>query len=253
MIFCLHGLGSTGLSYIEVAEQLKAEFRIISIDAPGHGKTPPFKYGEEYEMTRMADWLNEAIDQLDVGPFYFLSHSWGSFVALHFTARYPDKVRGNILLDGGYQGKRHSNQTVEEEVAYYEADFEQVWETWEDFLALVKSETLNWTKLKLEAAKDLSLYKDHQYYWHARGETAAHIIRAMHKDDMEDIYYKLDPAILLLRATLPKSMEERRNKTAAIFKDKTGGEVKAIQGTTHLLHWDRPDIVIEEIRNRWEQ
>jgi pimeloyl-ACP methyl ester carboxylesterase len=39
VIFCLHGLGSTSLSFIEIAEKLKMEFRIISIDAPGHGKT----------------------------------------------------------------------------------------------------------------------------------------------------------------------------------------------------------------------
>jgi len=34
VIFCLHGLGSTSLSFIEIAEQLKAEYRLISIDVP---------------------------------------------------------------------------------------------------------------------------------------------------------------------------------------------------------------------------
>lgn len=29
VIFCLHGLGSTGLSFIEIAEELKGEYRII--------------------------------------------------------------------------------------------------------------------------------------------------------------------------------------------------------------------------------
>ena len=43
VIFCLHGLGSTSLSFIEIAEELKEEYRFISVDAPGHGKTPHLK------------------------------------------------------------------------------------------------------------------------------------------------------------------------------------------------------------------
>ena len=252
VIFCLHGLGSTGLSFIEVAHDLQEEFRIISIDAPGHGKTSPFTHAQHYEMENMADWLEEVVGILQLNSFYFLSHSWGSFAALFYAAKYPEKVKGCILIDGGYQGKRHSEQTVEDEVAYYEQDFEQVWETWEDFLALVQSETLHWSSMKLEAAKDLCLYQNQRYYWHARGETAAHFIRAMHKDEAEGIYHKVKAPVLLLRATLPVSMEAQRLKTAAIFKEKTLGEVKCIPGTTHLLHWDRPDVVVNEIKKRWK-
>ncbi|PFA67173.1 lipase [Bacillus sp. AFS015802] len=251
IIFCLHGLGSTGLSFIEIAHVLKDEYRIISIDAPGHGKTTPFERGEEYEMNKMADWLNEVIEVLEIESFYFLSHSWGSFVSLFYAVKYPERIRDCILIDGGYQGKRHSKQSVEEEVAYYEDDFEQVWETWDDFLDLVKSETLNWTSLKMEAAKDLALCSHHHYHWHARGKTAAHIIRAMHKDEAEDIFHKIESSVLLLRATLPEGQEDNRKKTADIFKEKTGGEVRSILKTTHLLHWDRPEIVVEEIRKRW--
>ena len=43
VIFCLHELGSTSLSFIEIAEELKEEYRFISVDAPGHGKTPHLK------------------------------------------------------------------------------------------------------------------------------------------------------------------------------------------------------------------
>ncbi len=252
VIFCLHGLGSTGLSFIEIANDLKEDYRIISIDAPGHGKSAPFERGEDYEMNNMAEWLNEVIELLEIDSYYFLSHSWGSFVALFYAAKYPDKIMALMLIDGGYQGKRHSRQTVEEEVAYYEKDFEQTWGTWEDFLTLVKSETLNWSSLKMVAAQDLSLYHDQQYYWHARGETAAHIIRAMHKDEAEDIYHKIENPVLLLRASLPENLAENRKKTADNFKVQVKGEVKCIPDTTHLLHWDRPEIVVREIRQRWK-
>ena len=106
VIFCLHGLGSTSLSFIEIAEELKEEYRFISVDAPGHGKTPPFERTEDYEMQNLANWLNEIINELRIEYFYFLSHSWGSFVALFYLLHHSEKVQGSILIDGGYQTKR---------------------------------------------------------------------------------------------------------------------------------------------------
>ena len=125
VIFCLHGLGSTSLSFIEIAEELKEEYRFISVDAPGHGKTPPFERTEDYEMHNLANWLNEIINELRIKYFYFLSHSWGSFVALFYLLNHPEKVQGSILIDGGYQTKRLREETLEEEIAYYEKDFDK--------------------------------------------------------------------------------------------------------------------------------
>ncbi|MEM5685370.1 alpha/beta fold hydrolase [Bacillus toyonensis] len=105
VIFCLHGLGSTSLSFIEIAEKLKEEYRLISIDAPGHGKTPPFERTEDYEMQNLANWLNEIINELKIEHFYFLSHSWGSFVALFYLLHNPEKVLGVFSLMEGTKRK----------------------------------------------------------------------------------------------------------------------------------------------------
>ena len=37
-IICFHGLGSTKLSFIEMAEFLKDKYHVVSFDLPGHGK-----------------------------------------------------------------------------------------------------------------------------------------------------------------------------------------------------------------------
>jgi pimeloyl-ACP methyl ester carboxylesterase len=251
LIFCLHGLGSTGLSFIEVAEQLKDKYRVISIDAPGHGKTPPFDNPEQYEMPNIITWINNILDYLNIENFYFLSHSWGSFVALFYLMNYPERVDGTILIDGGYQSKRRSQQTMEEEVAYYEKDFEEYVETWDEFRDVVKGDSDRWNSYRELYANDLLLRKDDKFYWHARGITAGHIIKAMYKHEIEDIYEKLPSNILLLRATLPEKLDEQRNMTCGIFQQKTGAKVKLVPNTTHLLHWDNPDIVVEEIKKNW--
>ncbi|MGM0851157.1 MAG: alpha/beta fold hydrolase [Bacillota bacterium] len=47
VMFGLHGLGSTGLRFIDVAEELKEDYRIISIDTEGNQK--PMEIGKKEE------------------------------------------------------------------------------------------------------------------------------------------------------------------------------------------------------------
>ena len=252
VIFCLHGLGSTSLSFIEVAEQLKNEFRFISIDAPGHGKTIPFEKIEEYEMPSMVNWLNNILNFLHIEKFFFLSHSWGSFVSLFYILNFPEKVKGAILIDGGYQTKRLQVKSLEEEVSYYLSDFEDYVETWEQFLdEAVYGDVSRRSSLLNLAGKDLALEKDNRFYWHARGETAGNIIKAMHKHETVDIYEELPSNILLLRASLPKEQDDYRGLTSKLFEEKARGIVKLIPNTSHMLHWDNPDLVVDEIRENW--
>lgn len=50
---------------------------------------------------------------------------------------------------------------------------------------------------------------------------------------------------------MPKEKGKDRDETAKIFEQITGGTVKKIHNTTHMLHWDKPDVVVEEILRRW--
>lgn len=199
VIFCLHGLGSTSLSFIEIAENLKDNYRFIAIDAPGHGKTPPFERTEDYEMQHLAYWLNKIVSALKIERFYFLSHSWGSFVALFYLLNNPEKVLGSILIDGGYQTKRLQEETMEEEIAYYEKDFDEyVFNNWDEFIKSEKEIYTRWSPLLERAVKDLGIEMDNKVCWHARGTTASNIIRGMHKDETINIYEKLPANIVLL-------------------------------------------------------
>lgn len=173
VIFCLHGLGSTALSFIEIAEVLKDEFRIIAVDAPGHGRTAPFANPEDYEMPRMAEWLEGVIQALKLKDFYFLSHSWGSFAHLFYLLENRDKVRGSILIDGGYQAKSLGSISEADEAAYYRKDFEDSWSTWEEFLNEAVYSGTRRSEALDRAGEDLALMKDGRYYWHARGGTGA--------------------------------------------------------------------------------
>ncbi|KOP78765.1 alpha/beta fold hydrolase [Cytobacillus solani] len=252
IIFCLHGLSGTALTFIEIAEKLKDEYRFISIDAPGHGQTTSFKSPDEYEMPNFISWLNELFKIINIDQFYFLSHSWGSFVSLFYLVNYPEKIKGTILIDGGYQTKRLKGQTMDEDAASYEKAFnEYVFVNWDEFINTEKKAYKRWSPLLEIAAKDRAVEKDGMIYLNIKGTTANSIVKAMHKHETEDIYQYLPPSIILLRATLPNSWNGYREKVVRTFIEKTNGLVKEIPNATHMLHWDSPEIVVEEIKTNW--
>lgn len=253
VIFCLHGLGSTGLSFIEIAEELKEEFRIISIDAPGHGQTQPFNFERNYEFPQMCEWLNKVLEKLNVNYFFFLSHSWGSFIALYYLINNSHKVKGSILIDGGYQSKKLGKVSLNKEIEFYKKDFEDYCESWEEFLDVaVYCGSPRRTKLLDIAGRDLALIKDNKYYWHARGATAGSIIKAMHKNEILDFFDEVpNTDIVMLRASLPLESEGFRQHASNVFEIRTNSTVKVIPLVSHMLHWDNPSVVVNEIRERW--
>lgn len=173
-------------------------------------------------------------------------------MSLYYIVEFPEKVKGTPLIDGGYQTKWRAEKSMELEIAYYEKDFEEyVFNNWDDFLASEKVAYSRWSPLLEVAVKDLGIESNNQVIWHVRGTTAKHMIQAMYKNETEDIYEQLPPDIHLLRATLPKKMDENRTFTSEIFKQRGNGKVHLIENTTHMLHWDKPDVVVNEIRKNW--
>ena len=92
-IVCVHGLGSSAYSFLELAHELEEQFHFISIDLPGHGKTQAFRADDEYGIDNLTRWLKQVLDEICQGPVNFLAHSWGGCIALHYAARYPERVK----------------------------------------------------------------------------------------------------------------------------------------------------------------
>lgn len=252
-IVCLHGLGSTSLSFIEIAEALADEFRLIAIDLPGHGKTPAFSDPLHYRMKPFTDWIDEVLHILDIKRFYALSHSWGSVLSLYYLIEHADRVLGTILIDGGYHSKRLYGLSVEEEVAFYKQDFEDSVSTWDEFLDIaVYAPNARRSPSLDQAGADLLRMEEGRFHWHARGETAAAIVRALHHEDVLDFLPDVPPMdIQLYVATLPTDQASIRQQATNRLHEMTQATVHFVPETGHLLHWDSPDVIIEAIRHYW--
>ena len=257
-IICFHGLGSTSLSFIEVGYLLQNEYYIISIDLPGHGKTPQFLKEEDYYMPNMVKWIDRIVSNITENSFFILAHSWGADIALHYISMYSSKVIKAVLLDGGYYiktdlyayktSKLGNIDSLQKEIDYYINDFnEYCFDTLQEHIDVEKNNYIRWSYLLEEAAKDLIRVEEGKYKYHANGFTATGAIKSMYYYPPDSIYDKLPNSIYLLQSTLPESMGEVREILIEKFKSSTGSKIKRVDGASHMIHWDKPDEVVKEI------
>lgn len=104
----LHGLSQQRHYWGPVLQRLRGR-RIITVDQRGHGDAATDAVGPEsdFTMDRLADDVAAVLDAFEVPEAIVVGHSWGASVALHTAARYRDRVRSAVLIDGGLFGPRH--------------------------------------------------------------------------------------------------------------------------------------------------
>lgn len=96
----LHGLSSSARIFDKVAVRLAESCRVIAVDQRGHGESS--KPDEGYDFESIAADLAGLMDALKIKRAVVAGHSWGGGVALRFAARYSERAKGLILIDGGF-------------------------------------------------------------------------------------------------------------------------------------------------------
>ncbi|EEL81412.1 hypothetical protein bcere0028_29180 [Bacillus cereus AH1271] len=264
-IICFHGLGSTKLSFIEIAELLKDKFHIVSFDLPGHGKTPSFGKDEDYGASHLTNWVVALLEQIGKETFHIVAHSWGASVVLHYAAECTEKVNKMVLLDGGYHhGKMNANyfaelykdakegecppRSLEEEITHYEKDFDEyIFDSKEAFIQSEKLAYSRWSPLIERAVYDLMREEDSKVKWHATGDTARGVIKFQYMVYKTLKPHKIKSDILLLYCDLPNNYLEIRELQIAEFKKRINITTKLYKNTGHLMHWDRPEEIAEDV------
>ncbi|EPD57793.1 alpha/beta fold hydrolase [Streptomyces sp. HGB0020] len=99
-IVCIHAAGQDTLMYRHVLEGLSDEFRVISIDAPGHGKTLEPVGGAFRDISDHADFNEAFIDALGLQNPAIVGCSMGGNMVLELAARRPDFYRAVISAEG---------------------------------------------------------------------------------------------------------------------------------------------------------
>ncbi|MGE5657868.1 MAG: alpha/beta fold hydrolase [Actinomycetota bacterium] len=93
----LHGSWHESSQWLPVIEQLCPEYRCFAPDLLGFGDSSELinlHYSIEVEVECLAEYL----ETLKLRQVYLIGHSLGSWIATSYALKYPDRVRGLVLL-----------------------------------------------------------------------------------------------------------------------------------------------------------
>ncbi len=96
-IVLLHGLGSSLHSWDGWAQALESRYRVIRLDLPGSGLSPPDPAGD-YTDARVVGLLKALLERLGVERAYFAGNSIGGRIAWSFAAAHTGHVAGLVLV-----------------------------------------------------------------------------------------------------------------------------------------------------------
>src|SRR4051812_48165241 len=96
VVILLHGLGSDAGDWAPIGPGLGHRFRVIALDARGHGRSD---WATSYALTELRDDVLEAMNALGVLAAAVVGHSMGGVVAYLLAATHPDRVRALVLED----------------------------------------------------------------------------------------------------------------------------------------------------------
>ncbi len=99
-IVFIHGFGGSTFSWRHNVPFFASQgYRVVSLDMKGFGLS--YKdFASDYSHPAQARLLAEVLATLGVDQAYFVGHSMGTSVMLHFAHLYPERVLGLISVDG---------------------------------------------------------------------------------------------------------------------------------------------------------
>jgi pimeloyl-ACP methyl ester carboxylesterase len=97
-VLAIHGLAGGAYFFGGFAKRLQSEYRVLSIDLPGTGRSTSGAAGYSME-TGIAD-LSELVTKYVEQPIVLVGHSMGTIIGLKAWARHPELIRGLVFVGG---------------------------------------------------------------------------------------------------------------------------------------------------------
>lgn len=92
----LHGLYGAGRNWRQIARRFADSFTCLLPDARNHGRS---FWAEAMDYASMAQDLKQLLTQQGAEPAILVGHSMGGKTAMAFAERFPDALRGLVVVD----------------------------------------------------------------------------------------------------------------------------------------------------------
>jgi len=88
----IHGLGSAATVFKPILAEFSKNFRIISVDLPGHGKSP-YSKGEAMDPASLGEAIFDTVkSEYGIEKFHVAGNSLGGWIALEMAASRPEQI-----------------------------------------------------------------------------------------------------------------------------------------------------------------
>ncbi len=95
-IVLIHGWTCDHTFWDAQTAALKAQYRVLAVDLPGHGRSGA---APDYSMGRFARAVNAVLEKEKARKAILAGHSMGGAVMLEFARLYPQKVQAIVAVD----------------------------------------------------------------------------------------------------------------------------------------------------------
>jgi pimeloyl-ACP methyl ester carboxylesterase len=93
----LHGWLMSPQMWAHAMNALQDQTRCVALWQPGHGHSTAPHY--EFSMEEWSDRLIETLDNLNIKKAVLVGHSMGGMLSLQTVRKYPERVKGLVLVD----------------------------------------------------------------------------------------------------------------------------------------------------------
>jgi 3-oxoadipate enol-lactonase len=107
-VVLLHGLGSAGLDWSMQIAELIHRYRVVALDFPGHGESPPLY--SRTTIPELSSKVYRTISSLNTESGILVGHSLGGLTALQMVLDSPEHFKALVLVNAVPRMKisRHS-------------------------------------------------------------------------------------------------------------------------------------------------
>ncbi|MDP9066215.1 MAG: alpha/beta hydrolase, partial [Pseudomonadota bacterium] len=89
-LILIHGIGASRHSWDGLIRHLLADFRCVSYDLRGHGRSPPCK--SPFTLDDLVEDVEALRRELHIEHAHVAGHSLGGMIGPAYARRYPDRV-----------------------------------------------------------------------------------------------------------------------------------------------------------------
>jgi pimeloyl-ACP methyl ester carboxylesterase len=249
-IILIHGLASNSMLYALCGQLLEKDgYKVVMLDLRGHGLSDKPKVGYDFKTISLD--IYDLISQLNLNDYILVGQSWGANVVLDYLSRYENRVKGGILIDGGWINLR-AHFTTFEQAAKVLAPPKFADVKYESLTSTIKSMHKDWPELSIKGTmENFDINSDGSVRAKLSYENHMKILKELYSDDPIGKASKIKVPVLLIVAGQKTSekLTDVNNLTASLKVSKT----EWFENADHDIHAQHPtlvkDLIEAEIRN----